>query len=260
MLSDQEYNTQPHRMRLVLEPFVLSMRELKCYYCGERTSEKICILDYQIDFLFGIRHCQHHKENAIRDCNAYLHKNKKVMISRLLLETSNPVFKRLIDFFSETPLSILRTTGNVDAGWTLTKSFFLNSFEMAIKLRDRWTFPMTSEEFNITKRIDIKSFHDSRLVKANEKNVYEGFYEDIDLAESILNEQNFYREDFNFQRLALSRCCSDLGVEKAQNLDGVSIGKILPPQESPFVVSIPMENVKGKENLVSKNEVRIFVV
>jgi hypothetical protein len=61
--------------RNTFEPISLVMRKMECFYCGaDDTGVET------VNRLFGIKFCEIHKIRAIRDTNAYLHRQGFVRI------------------------------------------------------------------------------------------------------------------------------------------------------------------------------------
>jgi hypothetical protein len=89
------------------------MRRSECEYCKTYGAHHATIVH-----LFGIICCAEHLPLARRDCNAWLHKNRKV---RLADAREHPALKPFFDALPAT-FTAIRSSGAHDEGWVLPES------------------------------------------------------------------------------------------------------------------------------------------
>jgi hypothetical protein len=133
-----------------LEPFRLVLRYSHCYYCGS-TEYKDTILGPH----FGIRHCIEHEPWAIRDCRVYLHTNEVVLLEDC---TKHPTLHRLIKSLTTNPITIVRSSGKKQSGWTLNSknSLFLYDGPKTLhKKEGEWMLPLLHTELQLTKYVPL---------------------------------------------------------------------------------------------------------
>jgi len=95
------------------EPSSMCMRRSECEYCKTYGAHHATIVH-----LFGIICCAEHLPLARRDCNAWLHKNRKV---RLADAREHPALKPFFDALPAT-FTAIRSSGAHDEGWVLPES------------------------------------------------------------------------------------------------------------------------------------------
>jgi len=127
-----------------------------CIYCH---SSDDCRSEL-IDCNFGIHHCDLHRNNAVRDCRAYLHDAKHVKMSDA---AKNPVIRRFLDALQKLePFHVKRTSGEIQEGWVLRKSpnYF---YEFIIFVDTIVTIPVVLQD-EIFRRINIDDLLDETIM------------------------------------------------------------------------------------------------
>ena len=122
-------------VRTSLVPRSLAMTQVSCFYCNANDSRIESIY-----WLFGLKACPTHTQAAIRDCNAYLHEEKMVKIEDAL---RHPVLGRFLISLLKLPngFPVIRTSGEVQPGWTLDRGFRLHNEKFIIYHDGEWSIP-----------------------------------------------------------------------------------------------------------------------
>jgi len=127
-------------MKNCLVPRSTVMTPMVCFYCGQEQSK---IGKGTLYHLFGIKHCDNHVINAIRDCNAYQHRENLLVMDKI----KNPEILKFIDLLDRLPegFSVERSNGEIQTGWKINKGYF---YEPAFitKINGYWTIPCTNGE------------------------------------------------------------------------------------------------------------------
>ena len=127
-------------MKNCLVPRSTVMTPMICFYCGQEQSK---IGKGTLYHLFGIKHCDNHVTNAIRDCNAYQHRENLLVMDKI----KNPEILKFIDSLDGLPegFSVERSNGEIQTGWKINKGYF---YEPAFitKINGYWTIPCTNGE------------------------------------------------------------------------------------------------------------------
>jgi len=127
-------------MKNCLVPRSTVMTPMVCFYCGQEQSK---IGKGTLYHLFGIKHCDNHVINAIRDCNAYQHRENLLVMDKI----KNPEILKFIDLLDGLPegFSVERSNGEIQTGWKINKGYF---YEPAFitKINGYWTIPCTNGE------------------------------------------------------------------------------------------------------------------
>jgi hypothetical protein len=127
-------------MKNCLVPRSTVMTPMICFYCGQ---EQAKIGKGILYHLFGIKHCDNHVINAIRDCNAYQHRENLLVMDKM----KNPEILKFIDLLDRLPegFSVERSNGEIQTGWKINKGYF---YEPAFitKINGYWTIPCTNGE------------------------------------------------------------------------------------------------------------------
>ena len=147
-----------------LEPRSLVMTPLHCFYCGSNDDD---IFHTEIQYLFGIKHCDKHKAAAKRDCNAYMHRNHIVdMRDAMVMPVMAPLF-------NQRSFTVTRTNGVLDEGWRLREGTHYDTQHMCV-LKDEWHVPIYKGE--LVKCVPIKKLLNtedaSTVIAALEAGVY----------------------------------------------------------------------------------------
>jgi hypothetical protein len=126
-------------MKNCLTPRSTVMTPMICFYCGQ---EQAKIGKGILYHLFGIKHCDNHVINAIRDCNAYQHREDLLVMDKI----ENPEILKFIDLLDGFPdgFSVERSSGEIQPGWKINKGYF---WEPAFikKIDGYWTIPCTND-------------------------------------------------------------------------------------------------------------------
>jgi len=142
-------NTQEDPVRTSLVPRSLAMTQVSCFYCNADDSRIESIY-----WLFGLKACPIHTQAAIRDCNAYLHEEKMVKIEDAL---RHPVLSRFLISLLKLPngFPVIRTSGEVQPGWTLDRGFSPHNEKFIIHHDGEWSIPaiLVSPDANTAKNL-----------------------------------------------------------------------------------------------------------
>jgi hypothetical protein len=134
---------------LTLRPRNLRMTAMSCFYCGAPD-----VKFYEIERLFGLKHCALHERAAIRDCRAYLYTTKAVTMKDAF---DHPVVGKMMTLLKGLgEFHVLRSSGIYQDGWTLN----IKSFECSTNLAcaDEWMVPVINLKEDTTKHIPISKF------------------------------------------------------------------------------------------------------
>ena len=93
-----------------LKPRRLVMTKMECFYCGKPPKGTKLTEE-----LYGLKHCENHEAAAQRDCNAYLHEYKVVLIKDAYNHEIIGRFLRSI----KNGFPVLRSSGEIQSGWKL---------------------------------------------------------------------------------------------------------------------------------------------
>ena len=144
-----------------LEPVSLIMRRGECMYCSAEDTS--CVL---IESHFGLKVCDTHKPNAVRDCKAYLHSNQMV---RLCDALDHPVVGQFLSELKNMgTFSVQRSNLTIQPGWNLksdTKYWdpaFLNCVDST------WCIPCIfgTGQNVLTKQVPIRQFLSDTILEA----------------------------------------------------------------------------------------------
>jgi hypothetical protein len=127
-------------MKNCLVPRSTVMTPMICFYCGQ---EQAKIGKGTLYHLFGIKHCENHAINAIRDCNAYQHRENLLVMEKI----EDPEILKFIDLLNGISggFSIERSSGEIQPGWKINKGYF-HEPAFIIKIDGYWTIPCTNGE------------------------------------------------------------------------------------------------------------------
>jgi hypothetical protein len=201
-----------------LEPVSLVMRRGECMYCNAEDTS--CVL---IESHFGLKVCDTHKPNAVRDCKAYLHTNHMV---RLCDALEHPVVGQ---FLSELgTFSVQRSNLTIQPGWNLksdTKYWepaFLNCVDST------WCIPCIfgTGQNVLTKQVPIRQFLNDTILEATPE-----FLTCIRNSLECL-EQGLYKSEYDaFQQHRVG------SVEEIEGMETISHGgksvRIFSPETRP---------------------------
>ena len=131
---------------LIPHSFVMTRSE--CDYCSAKEHSYV-----MIEYLFGLKSCNEHINNANRDCRAFMHREGYVKLTDAYAhESIGPFLKEL-----ENGFPVIRTSGIVEQGWKLRK-------EKLKMFNSRWHIPAYTEEpVECTKYVAIEKFLDTRI-------------------------------------------------------------------------------------------------
>ena len=135
-----------------LEPVRLTMRKLECMYCFKESTCNVII-----EYLFGLKTCDDHKLNAMRDCKAYMHNNKLVRVKDA---RRHPVLGRFLSMLDELDtFSVERSDLTIHPGWRVIQDD--ESWDpVFITYTTGWAIPVFLKEGSsrITKQVPIINF------------------------------------------------------------------------------------------------------
>ena len=116
-----------------LIPRRLVMTYDNCFYCGESDA------DWEECYkFFGLKHCDKHKAAAIRDCKAYLHKEKMVNFKHAY---AHPILGEFLRSLGEKTFPVRRSNGEMQDGWKLQKKSF-DGEKLCMCLEGAWMVPV----------------------------------------------------------------------------------------------------------------------
>lgn len=136
----------------VADPVRLSFMKPNCFYCHEPMTGT-----NQIELYFGIHHCEKHKDDAGRDCNAYLHRNGVVPMDRVL---DYPVIHRFIEILDKTPFYLKTSDGRLVGGWRVDFGYpGRETYMRYSKSQDAWTIILYKEvDRDYSRVVPIREF------------------------------------------------------------------------------------------------------
>lgn len=165
-------------VRNTLVPRSLVMTLNECFYCGSEDPNFI-----QIERLFGLKACDIHKKSAIRDCNAYMHREKIVKFNDAV---NNSIINELIKEL-QNEFSIIRSNGNIESGWTLKKDYWYNTCQIRC-IDNEWTIDCTNHAKKLEKPAKISDFKTIGISS-----------EIVNNAIKVLNEGIYKNDQINFE-------------------------------------------------------------
>uniref|UniRef100_A0A6C0GZ85 Uncharacterized protein n=1 Tax=viral metagenome TaxID=1070528 RepID=A0A6C0GZ85_9ZZZZ len=174
-------------------PRNLVMSPIGCFYCKSENEVKLFLIDY----LFGLKACKDHYENADNDCKIYMNQNKIVLFHDAL---HNQTIKKLLDYL-ENEFSIIRSNGNIDNGWKILKSKY-------------YCFSsITDYSSNITN--SNNTIHNSEwCIKIEKDNENESIVKHITLLSLLDNKLDYYKDEEFVNILNKSIQILDNGIYK----------------------------------------------
>ena len=135
--------------RNTFQPISLVMRKMECFYCGATDTGA-----ETIDRLTGIKYCGVHKEAAIRDCNAYLHRIGSVRIEDAF---KHPVLSKFILVLKDnSTFPVIRTDGSLDTDWSLETDSWYNPTFIS-RNENKWSVPVKNPK-GLSKYVPIIKF------------------------------------------------------------------------------------------------------
>ena len=153
------------------EPHSLIMTQLECFYCFESENMRC----YEISHCFGIKACDTHYNLAIRDCNAYMHKEGIVSIQDIIKNVEfEQFFKSLLSEFKITQTANDAT----EDGWFIDRGEFYDPrFIIYDSNFKTWFIPIKHKQLSIRKNIEIYRISVSKdildnIVSLLDKGVY----------------------------------------------------------------------------------------
>ena len=169
-----------------LNPRSLVMTRSECFYCFAPEGVHCA----QVDYNFGIKSCDYHYSTAVRDCNAYLHREKIVPVDRALKHPKR------VSFFDNLPKTfpVLRSSGVVELDWALNEGNY-PYIENLSYTTDSWSLPVRSRIGDIRKQILLTDFLKPQIRVL----MPEGFDEEVNKANSILNSGLYSEENALYQ-------------------------------------------------------------
>ena len=131
-----------------LEPQSLVLTRAECFYCFAPDGNKC----FTIWDNFGIKTCTVHYPLSIRDCKAYMHREKVVLMCDLKrIEELQPYLDFILEGFP-----IKRTSGVIDDGWNLNLGDSWGSETMRYnKTKEEWIIPVKQNISGLSRSIYI---------------------------------------------------------------------------------------------------------
>jgi len=154
-------------MPTVAEPVRLSFMKPICFYCHESMKGVV-----QIETYFGIYFCEKHKNNAERDCNAYLHRNGLVPMNRI---HDFPTLVRFIEVLERTPFKLRNKDGILVGGWCIDYGYSgRETYLRYSKSKDAWTILLYKEDDRDSGRtVSIREFLEPTVINPFPKEICE---------------------------------------------------------------------------------------
>jgi hypothetical protein len=167
-----------------LIPASLCMRVCACFYCGSSTNYQ----DVNIEYLYGIRTCPDHKAWAERDCRAHCHRLKTVPLAWI---ADSPKLAPILEQFKNRTISVRRSSGDLDSGWTLGSTSRYES-DYIQKCKDVWALPLVNIDKEVQKKVSIQD-----ILRENPELNATVFEEAI-----VALEDGIYKAEFDAHTLA----------------------------------------------------------
>ena len=147
-------------------PMSLVMRPFCCFYCGSK--EESDIYQTEVFHLLGIRHCTAHSADAVRDCNAYKHREFIVSMEDA---RDHPVLAPFLTTLDDGTIPIRRSSGVLEKGWKPNNGSKLDEQFLRGCPERGWMVPMTNG--TLVKSVPLSEFADSKeAIKVLESGVY----------------------------------------------------------------------------------------
>jgi len=209
-----------------LKPCRLTMTRTSCFYCGASNASW-----HTITRLFGLKHCQHHKSSAVRDCRAYLHEEKHVHFRDAFRHPIlGPFLTALKDL--ENGFPVLRSSGEIQPGWTLNYSSFADtmiSYDSGDwKLPGIWISPDGNYAKDINKYTPIANFKLSAIYEQIQAQLPNNFLEMVDKVLLCLLDGIYTKEYEEVQQLGAENYEDSVGVHIISD-DGYVARILVPP-------------------------------
>lgn len=197
-----------------LEPQSLVMTPSECFYCFGKEGDKC----YQIFSNFGINSCNAHYAASVRDCNAYLHREKMVYMGDL---ENMPQLENLFSML-ENGFYVPRTGRGLEAGWILNIFHYGEKKYMAyVQDSNSWLIPVKNKELNVMKGITIEELLNTENIAL----LPENFKDNVACLVDIVNK-GVYSED-NKKHEALINRDNQTSVPDIDNIVTVNVGGIV---------------------------------
>ena len=134
-----------------LVPTSLIMRRCECFYCGAEDTGAVLV-----EYLFGMKVCDIHRQTAERDCRAYLHVQKLVRVKDAF---KLPALKCFLDILAGHPrLAVQRTSGDIEEDWCFREGSHYDPAFLSKSAEGRWGVPMRCPRTNLNKTVPIINF------------------------------------------------------------------------------------------------------
>lgn len=173
-----------------VEPCRLVMINNKCFYCDIFSDENRHIL---VDRHLGIVTCMEHRENALRDCKAYMHKKSMVHLKDFM---ENELASALIAALGDN-LQIIRSNGDKQDGWQIEKVSY-EYIPHLFKLPDgKWGIRLVKDPDTdqcVVKGYRLDGFLDNRLKHSQTEGLGE-----LIMGVTKLLDEGFYKSNADAQ-------------------------------------------------------------
>ena len=134
-----------------LVPQSLVLRRCECFYCGADDIGAV-----QIVYLFGMKVCGTHRANAVRDCRAYLYREKLVRVEDAF---KIPALKLFLDILMAHPcITVQRTSGDIENDWCFREGTFYEPAFISQSLEGQWCVPTYCPRIKQNKNVPIINF------------------------------------------------------------------------------------------------------
>jgi len=134
-----------------LIPQSLVLRRCECFYCGADDTGAV-----QIVYLFGMKVCETHRTNAVRDCRAYLYREKLVRIEDAF---KIPALKLFLDILmAHQFITVQRTSGDIEDDWCFREGTFYEPAFISQSLGGQWCVPTYCPRIKQNKNVPIINF------------------------------------------------------------------------------------------------------
>lgn len=176
-------------MPTIVDPVRLTFMKPNCFYCHEPMTRT-----NQIELHFGIHFCEKHRDNAGRDCNAYLHRNGVVPMDRI---HDFPTLVRFVEVLDKTQFHLKTSDGRLVGGWRVDFGYpGRETYMRYSKSQDAWTIVLCKEiDRDYSRVVSIRDFLEPIVINPFPPEICE-IVNDVD----VLLRRGVYKNCYERQR------------------------------------------------------------